>query len=195
MYKYLKRVLDIIFSLILLIILIIPIIIILIIIILFDKMNPIYIQVRNGLYGKKFKLLKFRTMKNNNITNLGKFLRKTSIDEIPQLLNILIGDMSFVGPRPWILDYYNNMNEYQRRRFNVLPGLTGYAQVNGRNNLSIFKKIDLDLYYVDNYSFNLDLNIIFKTIRVVISNNDIGNGKGIKKEINELKGYTGDKNG
>ena len=195
MYRYVKRLLDFVISFILVIILLIPIFLICIIILLIDNQTPIYIQIRTGKNGKDFKLLKFKSMKNDNITKLGFILRKTSIDELPQLFNILKGDMSFVGPRPWIIDYYKNMNKYQRKRVEVLPGLTGLAQVSGRNNISIFKKIDLDIYYVENYSFKMDFNIFLKTLIVLFKNTDTGNGKGIDKEIKELKKYKGDKNG
>jgi len=186
--KYIKRILDIFLSLLFLIILIPIFLIIIILILLIDRNKIIYKQIRTGKNGKDFYIYKFSTFKNGNVTKFGKVLRLLSFDELPQIINILKGDMSFIGPRPWIKDYYENMNINQRRRVNVLPGLTGLAQVNGRNDISIFDKINYDLEYVDNISFLLDLKIIFKTIKVVICKEDakvIENN--IEKEIIDLK--------
>lgn len=192
MYKYVKRVLDFIISLVLFVILLIPMFIISILIIIIDKQNPIFIQKRTGKNGNIFNLYKFRTMKiinsKNDYTKLGKVLRRLSLDELPQVLNIIKGDMSFVGPRPWIPGYYENMNIKQRRRVEVLPGLTGLAQVNGRNGISVNKKIDYDLEYIDNFSFKQDIYIVFKTICVIFkSENTYLDEKGIEEEIQILK--------
>ena len=122
------------------------------------------------------------------VTTVGKFIRKTSLDELPQLFNILKGDMSFIGPRPWIPEYYEWFTEEQKRRVDVLPGISGLAQVRGRNGISIFKKLEYDIEYVDNMSFKQDVKLIFETVKTVFSkaNAEITES-GIKKEINELK--------
>ena len=188
MYIYIKRILDILFSLLFLIILFIPIIIISILIIIIDRHNPFFTQIRTGKNGKEFKLYKFKTMKNKKITKLGKFLRNSSLDEIPQIINILEGNMSFIGPRPWIVDYYKYMNEKQRKRNNVLPGLTGLAQINGRNGISINEKINYDLEYIEKLSFKEDMYIFLKTIYTVFKKENIDiNEEGIKKEIDILR--------
>ena len=185
--KYIKRILDIFFSLLFFIILIPLFLIISLLILLIDRNKIIYKQIRTGKNGKDFYIYKFSSYKNGKVTKFGKIIRLLSIDELPQMINILKGNMSFIGPRPWIKDYYNNMTDNQRKRFEVLPGITGLAQVNGRNDISIFDKINYDLEYVDNISFLFDLKIIFKTIKVVICKEDakvIENN--IEKEINEL---------
>ena len=166
-YSQVKRVIDFVtafFG----IIIFFPIMIIIAIAIKLDSNGPvIFSQERTGKYGKKFNVWKFRTMVANNDvrdfskkdqhTKVGSFLRKTSLDELPQLFCILFGTMSFIGPRPWITDYYDNMNAEQRHRVDVTPGLSGLAQVKGRNNISIFKKIDYDLEYIDNYGLFEDI--------------------------------------
>ena len=200
MYKYVKRFLDFFMALIMLIILAIPMLIIAILIKLEDKGPAIFKQERTGLNGHNFKLMKFRSMSINNdvrdfkcadkLTKVGKFIRKTSLDELPQLFNILKGDMSFIGPRPWIPEYYENMNEKQRGRVSVLPGMTGLAQVSGRNGISIIDKINCDLKYVENYSLKQDAYIVFKTIYTVLKKEDVDIGKqGIKDELDTLKKY------
>lgn len=162
MYKYLKRIIDIIFTIVLTIILL-PLLLIIFLTLLLNKINPIYTQERTGKNNYVFKIYKFRTMRNNiTINRFCLFLRRTGLDELPQLFNILKGEMSFVGPRPWILEYSKYYNKKQKKRLNVLPGLTGYAQINLCNNIN--EKIQFDLYYVDNISFKFDLYIIYKTI-------------------------------
>ena len=189
MYKnYIKRILDIILSVIILIIFLPLYIIIALLIIIIHKNKIIYKQVRTGKNGKNFNIYKFTTFKGGKVTKFGKILRLLSFDELPQMMNILKGDMSFIGPRPWITDYYKYMNKDQRRRVEVLPGLTGLAQISGRNDISIFDKINNDLQYVDNISFLLDIKIVFKTIKVMICSEDGNNmNDNIKNEINELK--------
>ena len=133
-------------------------------------------QERPGRNGKLFTVIKFKTMtderdKNGNLlpddrrlTSMGKFVRKTSLDEIPQLFNVLLGHMSFVGPRPLLKEYLPLYNEAQRRRHLVKPGITGWAQVNGRNTLSWQQKFTYDTWYVDHMSFALDIKILFLTV-------------------------------
>ena len=162
-------------------------------ILIIDKMNPFFKQERVGKKEKAFYIYTIQTMtkdKNgvNQVTKLGKVLRATSIDELPQLINILKGDMSFIGPRPWIREYTKHFNDKQKRRHDVLPGISGWAQVNGRNDITIQDKIRSDLYYVDNISFILDLKILFKTIAIVFKKTGASiSEKGIEEEIEELK--------
>jgi len=145
----------------------------------------IFTQKRPGLGGKIFTLYKFRTMKNSEdpsgkllpdarrLTKFGVFLRKTSLDELPELFNVLVGDMSLVGPRPLLPEYLPLYTDEQRRRHEVKPGITGWAQVNGRNELSWEEKFELDVWYVDNQSFWLDLKILLKTLIKVIKREGI----------------------
>lgn len=144
-----------------------------------------FIQDRAGYNGNVFKIIKFKTMNDNadkkgellpdgeRLTIFGRILRFSSLDELPTLWNVLAGQMSLVGPRPLLVSYLDRYNEYQLRRLEVKPGLTGWAQVNGRNSISWEKKFEYDVWYVDNRSFKLDLIIIVKTIGQVIT------GKGI----------------
>jgi lipopolysaccharide/colanic/teichoic acid biosynthesis glycosyltransferase len=142
-------------------------------------------QVRPGLYGKPFEMIKFRTMKdavdaNGNplpdserLTPFGKMLRATSLDEMPELWNVIKGDMSIVGPRPLLVEYLPLYNEEQAKRHDVRPGITGYAQVNGRNAISWEKKFELDTWYVENQSLWLDFKIMIKTVKKVLAKDDI----------------------
>ncbi|MBN8568328.1 MAG: sugar transferase [Ignavibacteria bacterium] len=182
MYKhFFKRVLDFTLSLIALIVLS-PVIIILTIILFFiNKGNPFFTQDRPGKHEKRIKIIKFKSMldtrdeKGNllpdvqRMTKTGVFIRKFSLDELPQLINVLIGDMSLVGPRPLLFKYIPLYNEEQRRRHDVTPGITGWAQVNGRNSIEWNAKFKYDVYYVDNLSFALDVKILFMTLKKVIA--------------------------
>lgn len=200
MYRnFLKRLFDVILAIILMVILF-PVFLICALAVKLDSEGPIiFKQERSGKDGKVFKMCKFRSMVKNNdvhdlkcedkVTKVGAFLRSTSLDEIPQLYNILKGEMSFIGPRPWITDYSKYFTDNQRRRLEVRPGLTGLAQCSGRNDITIREKIDLDVYYVDHLSFWMDVNVIIKTIQAVISRKGIESNKSsIQKELNELKG-------
>lgn len=141
--------------------------------------KPFFFQKRPGKDERIFTIIKFRTMNNKRnaagellpdaqrLTPLGAFVRKTSLDEIPQLLNVLKGDMSFVGPRPLLPEYLALYNETQKKRHNVKPGITGWAQVNGRNAISWNTKFEYDVWYVENLSFALDIKIFFLTIKKV----------------------------
>ncbi|MEN6521633.1 MAG: sugar transferase [Armatimonadota bacterium] len=136
----------------------------------------LFCQERPGLNGKIFKMYKFRSMRNlldskgnllpgvKRLTRLGKLLRATSVDELPELFNVLKGDMSLVGPRPLLVEYLPLYSPHQARRHEVRPGISGWAQVNGRNALSWEEKFDLDVWYVDNHSFWLDIKILFMTV-------------------------------
>lgn len=186
MYKYIKRSLDLITALFLVIILS-PVMLIAAILIAVNRDGPIlFKQERPGKDGKLFTVYKFRTMstmlrdKNGNelsdfdrMTKIGKILRKTSIDELPQLFNIIKGEMSFIGPRPLLKEYLELYSPEQMRRHDVLPGISGWAQVNGRNTLTWDEKFAYDVYYVDHYSFKMDLKIFIKTIENVVSQDGI----------------------
>ena len=198
MYKYFKRLLDVMISFFLLLVFLIPIILIAIAIKLDSKGPAIFKQVRTGYKGKTFNLYKFRSMTQDNdvlntksenkLTRVGKFIRKTSLDELPQLINVLKGDMALIGPRPWIVEYYQNFTDNQKRRVDVLPGITGLAQAVGRNNLTIFEKIKYDLEYVDNYSLKMDIKVIFLTIKTVLSKTGAELSKsGIHDELSDLR--------
>jgi len=189
MYKnYIKRIIDVILSIIALIVLFPLCLIIGITIKIIDKGPIFYIQDRTGRYGKNFKIYKFKTMKNREITKLGSILRNTSLDELPQFFNVLKGDMSIVGPRPWIPEYYNNFNEEQKKRTFVRPGLVGLAQVNGRKKITIFEKINYDIEYVNDLNFWLDLRIIIKSLKVIITKESSSNVENyINNEIELLK--------
>ena len=202
--KYIKRFLDFFLSLFALLVLS-PILLILTVVGLFAmKGNPFFTQKRPGKNEKIFKLIKFRTMtcakdKDGNLlpddkrlTKYGKFLRSTSLDELPELLNILVGDMSIIGPRPLMVRYVKFYDDFERKRHLVRPGLTGYAQVHGRNSVSWDERMQLDVYYVENISFIQDLKILFATIKIVLKRegielNDIGNFDDYKmRKANEL---------
>lgn len=141
--------------------------------------KPFFLQRRPGKNGKIFTIIKFKTMNDKTdsegnllsdaerLTAVGSFVRKTSIDEIPQLINVLIGDMALIGPRPLLVQYLPLYDEHQARRHEVRPGITGWAQINGRNAISWEEKFNLDVWYVDHVSFMLDLKIIFLTIKKV----------------------------
>ena len=158
-----------------------PLIIVVAIVIYFTMGRPIFFkQIRPGLRGNPFLIYKFRTMldlrdENGNLlpdekrlTKIGKFLRNTSLDELPELWNVLKGDMSLVGPRPLLMEYLGRYTPEQARRHNVKPGITGWAQINGRNAISWDEKFKLDVWYVDNWNIFLDLKIIFITLIKVI---------------------------
>lgn len=186
MYRnYLKRVLDFVLAL-FGFIFISPVFILLTVLLVFTNRGvPFFLQSRPGWKEREFKVIKFKTMTDavdaegnllpNHLrtTKLGKFLRKTSLDEIPQLLNIIKGDMSLVGPRPLLFKYIPLYSKEQRRRHLVRPGITGWAQINGRNTISWNQKFEYDVFYVDNLSFMFDMEITLKTIRKVISSEDV----------------------
>ena len=169
--KYIKRLLDIIISIIL-IILLLPLFIIMYIITKIEFTgNAIYKQKRIGLFEKNFTIYKFKTMddKTKKVTKVSRLIRKIGIDEIPQLFNVLKGDMSLVGTRPPTEDEFEQYNGYYRRRMSITPGLTGMWQVSGRSDIQDFEEIvKLDLEYIDNWSLLLDIKILFKTVFIVL---------------------------
>lgn len=142
--------------------------------------NPFFLQKRPGRDGKVFTIIKFKTMNDKKdsdgnllsdeqrLTTIGSFIRRTSIDEIPQLINVLKGDMSLIGPRPLLVNYMHLYSDFQNRRHEVKPGITGWAQVNGRNAIDWETKFNMDVWYVDNISFITDIKILLKTLKKVI---------------------------
>ncbi|MBP8959643.1 MAG: sugar transferase [Bacteroidales bacterium] len=186
MYKsIIKRFLDFSFSIILLLVTLPFFIFIILIIAPYNSGKIFYVQKRAGIKGKLFNLIKFKTMNDKcnssghllpdceRLTKTGKFLRSVSLDELPQIYNVLKGDMSLVGPRPLLPEYLPLYNERQARRHEVRPGITGWAQVNGRNNLTWNEKFEMDIWYVDNVSFKLDMKILFMTLVKVIKREGI----------------------
>ncbi len=183
--KVIKRILDIVLSLIALVIALIPMLVVALLVRTKLGSPVLFTQERPGKDGKIFKLYKFRTMKDavdaagnplpdeERLTPFGKKLRATSLDELPEFINILKGEMSLIGPRPLLVRYLPRYNEKQRRRHDVRPGLTGWAQVNGRNAISWEEKFELDVWYVDHVSFLLDCKIVWMTIRAIIGHTGI----------------------
>ncbi|WP_456480307.1 sugar transferase [Nautilia sp.] len=183
--KFFKPLFDKILALLLIIVFSPVMIITAFLIYLWDGRPIIFTQLRPGYKGKLFKIYKFRTMTNETDENgkllpdekrlkgIGKIIRSLSLDELPQFFNILKGDMSFVGPRPLLVEYLELYNEEQKRRHDVLPGITGLAQINGRNAISWREKFKYDIEYVDNISFLLDMKILFLTVLKVIKREGI----------------------
>ena len=182
--KYIKRVLDFIISLLALTVLSPLLLVLTLVGAVKMRGNPFFVQERPGRNGRVFRLIKFRSMTNEKkngellpdeerLTGYGRFLRRTSLDELPELLNILVGHMSIVGPRPLLVKYLPLYNEHQARRHEVRPGLTGWAQVNGRNSITWEQKFDYDVWYVDHVSFALDVRIVMMTVRSVLKREGI----------------------
>ena len=180
-----KRVFDVLFSLIAVIILSPVLIVVSIVLVISDGFPVFFTQTRPGKNGSPFELHKFRTMKaglkkndelsadGNRITKFGNILRITSLDELPELFNVLKGEMSIVGPRPLLMQYLGRYSDEQSKRHEVLPGITGWAQINGRNAISWEEKFRLDVWYVDHWTFQLDIRIILQTIWKVIKGEGI----------------------
>jgi len=185
-----KRLFDIVVSVPVLLLLV-PALVVITLLVRFNMGSPVlFRQERPGLHGKNFGMLKFRTMcdatnaegkllpDSERLTSLGRFLRSTSLDELPELWNVLKGDMSLVGPRPLLVEYLPLYSREQWRRHEVKPGITGWAQINGRNALSWDEKFKLDVWYVDNLSLWLDIRILFLTIKKVLARDGIsGDGE------------------
>ena len=165
-----------------------------------NRGDVFFFQDRPGKHGKIFKVIKFKTMNNlkdsngkllpdnQRITKIGKFVRSTSLDEIPQLINVLKGDMSLIGPRPLLVKYLPLYSDHQAKRHNVKPGITGWAQVNGRNAISWEQKFDYDVWYIDNLSFSLDLKIFMLTLKKVVVREGISSATSVTTES-----FTGNK--
>ena len=186
--SFIKRIFDIVIGVFLFTIFLIPMLLISLLILIKDGRPIFFAQARPGKNEKIFNLYKFRTMEpdkdqyyarntlkkdGDRITKLGQILRNYSLDELPTLFNVLVGDMSIVGPRPLLVHYLELYNEDQRKRHDVKPGITGWAQVNGRNNLSWKKKFELDVWYIENMSLFLDIKIIILTIWKVMTRQDV----------------------
>ena len=201
MYKFfVKRIFEFTIALLALFMLL-PIFLTISILVLLKMGTPIFfIQPRPGLNGKTFKMYKFRTMTNkcdkngklledkDRLSNFGSFLRSTSLDELPTLWNVLCGNMSLVGPRPLLIEYLPLYSKNQARRHDVRPGITGWAQVNGRNAISWNEKFELDTWYVENQSFALDMKIILLTLKKVIKRDGISHNNHVTME--KFKGNT-----
>ena len=189
MYKnFLKRVLDFIIVLCVLLVICPFLLIVTILLLIFNEgAGAFFLQERPGYKGKPFKIIKFKTMNEKKgpdgkllpdvqrITKFGSFVRKMSIDELPQLINVLKGDMAIIGPRPLLMQYLPLYSKEQARRHDVRPGITGWAQCHGRNNLSWTKKFELDVWYVDHVSFKTDVEIVWTTAMKVLKRADIDN--------------------
>lgn len=189
MYKgFLKRIFDFIIALIALICIGWFLIIIWVFLTIVNKKaGALFFQERPGYHGKMFKVIKFKTMTDEKdafgnllpdkarLTKIGKFVRSASIDELPQLINVLKGEMALIGPRPLLVEYLPLYNEDQRRRHNVRPGISGWAQCNGRNAISWKEKFELDVWYVDHCTLWIDIKIFFITIKKVVRRNDVNN--------------------
>jgi undecaprenyl phosphate N,N'-diacetylbacillosamine 1-phosphate transferase len=183
--NYVKRFLDFFFGLLMLSVLMPIFLLIALILFIANKGNPFFFQRRPGKDGRIFLLVKFKTMNDKRdshgnllpdekrITSIGNFIRKSSLDEIPQLINVVKGDMSLIGPRPLLVEYLPLYTATQNRRHEVRPGITGWAQVNGRNAISWEKKFELDVWYVDNLSPYLDMKILFLTLRKITKSEGI----------------------
>ncbi|MDO6807514.1 sugar transferase [Zobellia galactanivorans] len=196
MYRYFfKRLIDFIMALSILT-LALPIILLVVLFLgIANRGSIFFVQKRPGKDGKIFTILKFKTMNDKKdasgnllpdekrLTSAGKFIRKTSLDELPQLLNVLKGDMSLIGPRPLLVSYLPLYNDYQKRRHEVKPGITGWAQVNGRNAISWNKKFEYDVWYVDHISFPLDLKILFLTVLKVVKTDGISSDTSATMEL------------
>jgi undecaprenyl phosphate N,N'-diacetylbacillosamine 1-phosphate transferase len=183
--KFIKRIFDLVIA-ILILLLTSPILLISIFLLLFlnKSTNVFFKQTRPGKNEKLFIVFKLKTMNDNHengkllpdelrTTIIGRILRKFSIDELPQLWNVVIGDMSLIGPRPLLVEYLKYYSPEQKRRHNVLPGITGWAQIHGRNSLSFEERFKLDVWYVDNISLQLDFNIFCKTIIKILKSEDV----------------------
>lgn len=186
MYKnILKPIFDYTFSFLLILILSPLFLLLIILLYFFNQKNVFFFQSRPGKNERVFRIIKFKTMtdekdQNGNLlpdekrlTKMGKFVRKTSLDELPQLFNVLKGDMSFIGPRPLLVSYLTLYNDEQKKRHNIKPGITGWAQVNGRNAITWEQKFIFDVFYVNNVSFTLDLKIFLLTIKKVLKSEGI----------------------
>lgn len=183
--RYGKRLIDLTVGLVCFILLLPVIVLVLLVLLVGHKANPVFFQQRPGRQGKIFRLVKFKTMTDEKdtdgnllpdevrLTRLGRFIRKTSLDELPQLLNVIKGDMSLIGPRPLLVAYLPLYTPVQNRRHEVRPGITGWAQVNGRNAISWDRKFELDVWYVDHISLQTDAAIIARTIKKVFKTEGI----------------------
>ncbi len=167
-YILIKRIFDLMISILLLFILLIPLLILFFSIFIFNQINPLFIQTRSGYKKNVIRIIKFQTFKKNKITNLGKFLRKYKIDELPQLINVLKGDLSLIGPRPLLKEYDDHYNSFQNQRFNVMPGITGLSQIKLKNTSNWKQKFTYDVFYSKNICLKLDLLVLYLTLKYLI---------------------------
>lgn len=208
LYWYIKRGLDIVGSLIGLIVMTPLFLVIALLVRMYMGKPVLFVQIRPGLCGKPFIMYKFRTMKDvvdshgkqlpdeMRLTKVGRILRTTSLDEIPELWNVLRGEMSLVGPRPLLMEYLGRYTPEQKRRHEIRPGITGWAQVNGRNGISWEEKFEYDVWYVDNYSFLLDMRILAMTFLKVFKREGISaEGHATAPEFNPRKSNTTSQSG
>jgi len=190
-YYFMKRIIDILISIGVLFISLPLLLFISVLNIFFNKGKIFFLQDRTGHNGKVFQIIKFKTMNDiadangellsdgERLTAFGRFLRSTSLDELPTLWNVLLGHMSLVGPRPLLVEYLSRYSKDQLRRLEVNPGITGWAQINGRNSISWEKKFEYDIWYVDNHNILLDIKIIFITIWKVIKKDNIDSSENL----------------
>lgn len=191
---YLKRILDII-AVVLLFVVLLPIIILVLLLLMINNLgSPLFFQTRPGKGGRLFRVIKFKTMNeakdssgnllpdDQRLTLLGNLIRKTSLDEIPQLVNVLKGDMSLIGPRPLLVEYLPLYSGLQARRHDIKPGITGWAQVNGRNLVNWKERFEMDVWYVENVSFLLDLKIVYWTIYKIFKSEGISSHNSVTME-------------
>lgn len=199
LYKlFFKRLLDLVASMLIFILLSPVFLVVMVLLSLANKGSPFFIQQRPGKNEKIFNIIKFKTMNDTKddqgnllpdaqrLTKIGGFIRKTSLDEIPQLINVIKGDMSLIGPRPLLVSYLDLYDEFEKKRHTVRPGITGWAQVNGRNAIDWETKFKLDVYYVENLSLGLDIQILLKTINNVLLSKDISI-EPVKKLVDEKR--------
>ena len=182
---FFKRVIDLLVALIIFTVLSPVFLIVVVLLAIANSGKPFFFQTRPGKNEKLFKVIKFKTMNDrkdksgallpdaDRLTAIGSFIRRTSLDELPQMLNVITGDMSLIGPRPLLVEYLPRYSEVQRHRHDVRPGITGWAQVNGRNTISWQQKFEYDVWYVNNISFALDFKIFFLTVRNVVKSEGI----------------------
>lgn len=192
---FLKRLIDLLVSTIAFVLLLPVFLVLTLLLAIANDGKPFFFQTRPGKGEKLFRIIKFKTMNDKRdasgnllpdaarLTPVGRFVRKTSLDEIPQLLNVIKGDMSLVGPRPLLVQYLPLYNDRQRRRHDVRPGITGWAQVNGRNAISWEEKFEYDVYYVEHQSLALDLKIIWLTFRKVIKSEGVNSATAATMEV------------
>lgn len=197
--RFFKRTIDFLLALTLLIVLM-PLMLFVMIYLYFanEGAGSFFTQERPGKNERIFKIIKFKTMTDElgedgellpdeqRLTKVGRLVRKTSIDELPQLINVLKGDMSFVGPRPLLIEFLPYYSSNHRRRHLVRPGITGLAQINGRNEQKYSMKFNFDVWYVDNHSFIVDMKILFLTIKKVVTSQDVGEGGANTAEVDDL---------
>jgi undecaprenyl phosphate N,N'-diacetylbacillosamine 1-phosphate transferase len=199
MYKnYYKRILDIILSLLILVIISPILILVMILLFVVTRENPFFVQTRPGLNEKIFRIMKFKTMNEKKdekgqllpdslrLTKIGILVRKTSLDELPQFFNVLKGDMSLIGPRPLLLRYLPYYTDEERLRHTVRPGISGWAQINGRNSINWNERLAYDIKYVNNVSFKFDLKILYKTfLKIIVSEDIVVDPESIMKNLDD----------